>query len=529
MKYLPLACLFFSQILFAAAVDFEEQSVTIALSQEPPNLNSTRTTDLVSFFVLGHVNEGLVRYDKRGRLSPGVAESWQVDGPQITFKLRPDARWSDGSRLTAHDFVFAWRLMNDPATAAPYASIMYPLKNAEKIQEGSLPVSSLGVSALDDLTLRLVLEKPCGYCIAVMVHVAFYPIKQSFYEAQSDEYGAETDKLLYNGPFELSAWVHGSNLVMTKNKHYWNRDTIKLREINVGYITEDNRTRLNLYRDGEIALAKLGAETVRDAAEQGIRLKTFVTGGMAYIRFNTEAGRFTSHKKVRQAIKLVFDADEFVNKIIAIPGYKPAYTFFPSWLQGVEGKFVDEYPVTKPEVNLKRARQLILEAQQELGLDSLPELTVLTVTSPTGAKIAEYFQGTLKQTLGLDVRVDQQIFKQYLDKTFKADFDLSLASWYPDFDDIVTYADLLASYNANNRGKYNNPEYDRWLKVLLDSSEPRERMDAAAELQKIILEDVPVLPMSETGSAYVQHPKLKGVIRRVLGADPDYTFARVIE
>ncbi len=513
----------------AEAVNFERQAITIALTQEPPNLNGTRTTDLVSFFVLGHVNKGLVRYDRHGQLSPGVAAKWEVTSQNITFQLREDARWSDGSKLTARDFEFAWRLMNDPKTAAPYASIMYPIKNARTVQQGELPLASLGVHALDELTLSVDLEQPCGYCIAVMIHVAFYPIKQSFYELQGSRYGAEAENLLYNGPFRITSWVHGASLSMSKNPTYWNKDKIALEQINVGYITSDNRTRLNLFRDNSIALARLGAETVRDAAEQKLRLRTFVTGGMSYIRFNVQEGEITANKKLRQAIRLVFDSEEFVNKVIAIPGYKATNSFFPSWLNGANDKFVKEYPVKKFNVDLTSARRLIKQAKAEMGVQDIPPLTLLTVASPTGVKIAEYFQGRLKQTLGLEIKVDQQTFKQYLDKSLRADFDLSIASWYPDFDDIVTYADLLASYNANNRGDYNNPVYDQWLEKLQGTADPVERMKAAGELQKIIIQDVPVIPMAETGSAYLQHKKLRGVVRRVLGTDPDYTFARVIQ
>ncbi|MBD3645906.1 MAG: hypothetical protein HUJ31_00320 [Pseudomonadales bacterium] len=121
-----------------------------------------------------------------------------------------------------------------------------------------------------------------------------------------------------------------------------------------------------------------------------------------------------------------------------------------------------------------------------------------------------------------------KIFKQYRAKSRSGNFDLALSSWYPDFDDIITFADLQASWNPNNRGGYVNPEYDRWTRVLQRSADQRERMEAAARLQEIIVEDVPVLPMAETGSAYVQHPRFRGAIRRVLGADPDYRFSRVM-
>lgn len=511
----------------AEAVNFERQAITIALTQEPPNLNSLLTTDLVSFFVIGHVQEGLIRYDRRGRPAPGVAERWEQQGKKITFFLRQNAKWSNGTAVTAHDFVFAWRTLNDPKTAAPYASIMRPIKNAEAIQKGDLPPEALGVAAIDDFTLEVNLEKPCGYCISVMNHAAFYPVNEAFYRKAGARYGAEVDTLLYNGPFKMTRWIHDAELKMEKNEHYWNREEIKLQELNVGYITADNRTRLNLFRDGRIALARMGADTVDDAASQGMRLRTFVTGGMAYLRLNHTSASPVSDVRLRRAIQLVFDSDEFVNKVIGIPGYKSVSSFFPSWLNGVEGKFGEEYPLTPIARDIPAAKALIEEIRAEKG--ELPHLTMLTTTSPTGVKIAEYFQGLFKQHLGIDVKVDQQTFKQYIVKVNRQEFDISLASWYPDFDDIVTYADLLASYNENNSGRFNSKVYDETLEVLLTAEDSETRMAAADKLQKIIQEEVAAIPTAETGSAYLQHPKLRGVMRRVLGADPDYTYARVIE
>ena len=510
----------------ATAVDLATQTITIALTQEPPNLDSVRTTDTVSFFVIGHTQEGLVRYDRRGQLAPGVASSWVVSDTSIDFTLREEARWSDGSQVTAEDFVYAWRRLVDPATAAAYASIMFPIKNAELIKRGELPVRALGIEALTPYSLRVSLERPCGYCVSLMAHAAFFPIKQTFREQQGEAYAAEAANLLYNGPFVIESWTHGAALRLVKNGDYWNRSAITLNGINIDYITEDNRTRLNLFRDGRIALARLGAETVADAASQGMRLRTFASGGMSYLRFNVGDERPMAELKLRRAIQLIFDSDEFVNKVIGIPGYKPAYSFFPSWLPGAEDAFTLEHPLPKQRVNRTLARELVAEVEKSYG--EIPPLTLLTVASPTGAKIAEYLQGIMGQTLGLVIKVDQQTFKQYLMKAESGDFDMALSSWYPDFNDVVTYADLLASWNANNRGHYASPVYDEWLNVLQRAADPVERMAAAARLQSLIATDVPLIPMAETGSAYLQHSNLRGVVRQVLGADPDFTAARVV-
>jgi oligopeptide transport system substrate-binding protein len=518
----------FVQPLLAAAVDSTRQTITIALTQEPPNLDATQSTDIVSFFVLGHVNEGLVRYDRRGRIVPAVASEWVVEDSHIDFTLRDDARWSDGSYVTAADFVYAWQLLLDPATAAPYASIMLPIKNAAAIIRGDMAPSALGVKALSTRKLRVELERPCGYCISLMAHATFYPIKQTFHETQGSRYGSEANTLLYNGAFTLDHWIHGTQLTLTRNTHYWDRAAVTLTAINIDYITEDNRARLNLYRDGSIALARLGAETVADAASQRLRLRTFASGGLSYLRINVEPDRLMSELKLRRAMSLVFDSDEFVNKVIGIPGYKPSVSFFPSWLPGDNRAFAEEHPLSKPMHDLVLAKQLVDEVKTKNGVKDLPSITLLTVASPTGAKVAEYLQGLASQHLGLTIKIDQQTFKQYLAKAARGDFDLAISSWYPDFNDVMTYADLLASWNGNNRGHYNNAEYDRWLEILQASSVTQERMMAAAKLQDIIRHDVPVIPMAETGSAYLQHPKLRGVVRRVLGPDPDYSRARVL-
>lgn len=527
MSLLVLVLIMLSEQVLSSPVDFKAQSIRIAMLQEPPCLDSSKSTDLVSFFILGHTTEGLLRYDRRGKLVAGVAESWDVTPTKLTFKLRPEARWHDGRKVTAADFIYAWQNVNDPSVAAPFAAIMHPIKNARAIQNGELPVEALGVSSPSEGTLEVALERPCGYCLGLMAHATFYPINKTFHDQAGEGYGSESDQLLSNGPFVLTEWVHEARLVMSKNPYYWDQESIHLNEIEVAYITGDNRTRLNLFRDGQIAFVRMGSETVKDAVSQGMRIRTFLTGGVSYVWFNFREGKPTRNKALRQAIQASFNPDEYVNKVIAIPGYKPTDTLFPSWIKGDEKSFGDEYPPPKVIRGKQRRQELMEQVALEMG--EVPDLTILTVSSTTGAKAAEYFQGLLEQSLGITARVDQQTFKQYLSKARRGEFDLVLSSWYPDFDDLVTYADLLGSANPNNRGRFRSEAYDRSLSVLLENVNPLKRFKAAAELQRIIVQEVPVLPNAETSSAYMVHPKLKGVARRVFGQDPDFTYARVVE
>jgi len=511
----------------AQSVDAASGTVKIAIAQEPPQLNSMKATDQVSIFVLGHVMEGLTRYDRRGNLAPGVAERWELGDTTAKFWLRKDAKWSNGDPVTAHDFVFAWRSVVDPNTASEYAFILYPVKNAEAINQGNMPVTALGIEAIDDLTLTVTLERPTGYFIKLTAFVTTFPVQEKFYQARTEQYAADAKDMLYNGAFTLDSWVHSASMEMRKNPLYWDAEAIKLNAIDADYITADTRARLNLFIDDKIAYTQLDGETYKDALNNQFRIKKFVTGSVYFLEYNYRDNRITRNKNLRAAIQAAFDPEEFVNKVLQTPGNLPGRSLFPTWIQGVEKTFREEYPPPEVKPDLTRARALLTSAKQELGLEEIPPLILLVSDSPTATKQAEYMQGMLKTRLGLDLKIDVQTFKQRLAKMTSGEFDIVGAGWGPDFDDIMTFGDLFASWNLNNRGRYVNPEYDRLVRVAMNSSDPKTRMDAMSGLQSILIEDAVMLPMYEQGVIYLQHPKLKGMRRTVIGSDPDFTYARI--
>ncbi len=511
------------------AVDPATGTITLALSTEPPQLDSTRATDMVSGQILGHVMEGLVRYDEFNRIVPGVAERWRVDEAQAVFHLRDDSRWSDGTPVTAHDFVFAWRTAVEPETASEYAFILYPIKNARAVNEGELPVTALGATAVDDHTLAVQLERPIGYFDKLVAFPTYYPIRQDFYEGRDGRYGADPEDLLYNGPFVIQRWVHGANLRMTRNDEYWARDRIHLNAIDYAYITSDVNATLNLFKDGKVAIASLDAETLQDALEQRWKLERFNDGSVFFIEFNHRSTRLTHNRNLRKAIQLVVDPAELVYKVIKLPGNTPGESLFPVWLKGVNGYFRQEYPAPEHRVDLDRAHDYLTRAKQELGLDPLPPLIFLSGDNPAANKQSEYFQEVFASRLGLEVKIDRQIFKQRLAKMTAGDFDMVLAGWGPDYADPLTFGDLFASWNKNNRGAYVNRELDAWVEVAQSSLVPEERMQAFDEIQKIIYDDAVILPNYERGSVFVRNPRLKGVVRRAVGTDPDYTGAYIVD
>jgi oligopeptide transport system substrate-binding protein len=538
MKILPhktMFCLLLMLLLPAVvtfagdqATDAKNQIISIALNQEPPQLNSFLTSDSVSMMVLGHVMEGLLRYDKRGRLKPGVAERWDIDGSGATFYLRKDSLWSDGKPVTAKDFVFAWRMAVDPVVASEYSFIMYALKNAEAINSGELKdITQLGVKAIDDYTLRVDFENPCGFFLGLAAFTTYYPVREDFYKSKGGKYAAEASELLFNGAFKLTKWVHGASLRLEKNDMYWNKKEVTLTVIDCPYITADTTALLNLFKDDKIVVAELDSETIKTAMKGKMKIRKFDSGRLRYIVFNQREGKVTANLNFRKALRAVYDPQLFADKIVGVPGTLPGRSVMPAFLTGVEDKFRKEYPVAVHKVDLAAAKDYLAQAKKELGIDAFPPLVLLCDDTPSISKMGEYLQGLFSDTLGLDVKLDKQIFKQRLAKSSAGDFDMVIGGWLPDYDDPMTYAELFTSWNDNNDGKWNNATYDENIRIASKSVDPKVRMDAFGKCQTAMYEDVGVLPLFEGSVIYVQHKKVKGISRSVTGFNPNYIYAKV--
>ena len=507
------------------AADAATGTVTLTLTQEPPQLDSTRGTDQVSFRILGHVMEGLLRYDAHNRLVGGMAERWEVRADGATFYLRPTALWSNGEPVTAQDFVFSWRKVLEPANASQYAFILYGIENAEAVNQGQLPPSALGVRAVDSRTLEVDFARPVPFFDKLTAFATYNPINEAFYNATDGRYGADADELLYNGPFVIASWVHGASLRLEKNPNYWDADRIRLNVIDHAYITTDANAILNLYKDNKVALASLNAENLTDALQQRWRINRFSDGSVYFMELNHRPERLTSNYHLRKALQAVNDPPELVYKVIKLPGNLPGNSLFPVWLKGVRGYFRQEYPGPVHQPNERQGREHLALALDELGLEQLPPLVMLTGDSPAANKQSEYYQNVFKQKLGIDVKIDRQIFKQRLAKMTAGEFDIVMAGWGPDYDDPMTFADLFASWNENNRGRYVNADLDAAVEIARSSNDPQTRMDAMAQVQQILYDDAAILVQYERGSVYVAHPRVKGVVRRAVGTDPDYTGA----
>jgi oligopeptide transport system substrate-binding protein len=517
----------------SGAYDVAAQRITVPIDYEPPELDSSKVTDQVSNFVIGHTMEGLLRYDEHNELAPGVAERWEIGERTARFYLRESARWSDGKPVTADDFVFAWQTVVDPKTASEYSFILFPIKNAEAITAGKLPPSALGVRAVDARTLEVTFERPLLFFDKLAAFGTYSPIRRDFHQSRGGRYGADAEDMLYNGPYRITRWVHGAHLRLEKNPYYWNKDQVKLNIIDMPYFTNESGAQTNLFRDGRVAaigtVAGLPKQTIDEGLVQRWQLQRHNDGSVYFIEFNHRPGKLTANRNFRRAIQLAMDSDEVVYRVMKLPGMIPGKSLFPVWIKGVHAAFRKEYPVPIVRLDVAKARESLELARRELGLERFPPIALLSTDTPTNGVITEFLQRALQDRLGLEVRIDKQIFKQQIAKRSAGQFDMTIAGWSPDFDDPLTFGDLYASWNENNRGRYSNPELDRQVRIAQSSVDQKVRMDAFGKVQEIIVREAALVPIYERGSVYTIIPELKGVVRRAVGPDPDYTHAYLEE
>lgn len=510
--------------LLAKGIDPADNRITLALTSEPPSLDSSTSSDTTSSSVLTLISEGLVKLDRRGEIIPGVAERWEQDGLEVTFYLR-DALWSDGKPVTAHDFEFAFKRLVNPATGAAGSTFFaYVIEHAEDILNGKRPPDELAVRALDDKTLWIRLSRPAPYYLTVFTGTAYRPLREDFVAAQDGKYGADADKILFNGPFKMTSWIHSASLNVARNEKYWGNDDTPLNEINFGYITSDVRSLLNLYKSDQLAALRLNEEILKDTLNSNIRVRKVTTNCLSWIMMNHAPDRITRHKKVREAIRYALDRDRYANNIVGLPGTLVIDSPYSTNLQSQSGQFIKEFPPPEIEYNVSKARQLLAEAKAELGIDEFPPIVMLI--NETRQIEAEYVQSQLVNALGLDVRVDKQTFKQSLAKFRQGDFDIARSGFCGGvFKDPVFFAGIFTSWSPYNYGGFENARYDELMNITHYSTNQQERMNAFDEMQRIIFTEVPIIPTIQSAWVYVQDNRLRGMRRF---PNTDYSAARIV-
>ncbi|CAG9612865.1 Dipeptide-binding protein DppE [Bacillus rhizoplanae] len=506
-----------------------KQVINLVETAEIPTMDTTLTTDAASSNVMNNTMEGLYRLGKDNKLVPGVAESYEktADGKKYTFKLRKDAKWSNGDPVTAKDFVYSWQRAVNPDTAAKSAYIMFDVKNAEKINMKQLPPEQLGVKAVDDYTLEVELDNPVPYFVDLTVYPLFYPLNEKYVKEQGAKYGLEANTTLYNGPFVLNEWKHEQSFQLKKNPSYWDNKTVKLEEVNFN-IVKDTATAVNLYETKAIDRVYLSAEFV-DKYKGGKDFKTTSDPTVYFLRLN-EKNPVLANKNIRKAISMGFEREAMVNTLLN-NGSKGAYGLVPAdFTKGPDGKDFRKENGKLVKTDVKEAKKYWEAGKKELGKDTI-ELELLNTDTELAKKTSEYLKGELEKNLpGLKVNIKTQPFAQMLKLENSSQFDMSFSGWGPDFPDPMTFLDMFVTNGTQNKMGYSNPKYDEIItKGKKDGSDLQARWNNLLSAEKMLFDDAVIAPIYQRGRAYLQRETVQDIYINKYGPELSFKWASVSE
>ncbi|MGB8455438.1 MAG: peptide ABC transporter substrate-binding protein [Anaerocolumna sp.] len=496
---------------------------------EVASMDPQIATDGTSFEVLAAVTEGLYSIDASGTPILAMAESVDKseDGLTYTFKLR-DAQWSNGTPVTANDFIYAWRRLVDPAVASEYAFIMEiaGIQDATAISSGAMAANQLGVSAPDDKTLVVNLDVPVPFFESLMAFPSFLPVNEAFFTAAGDNFGTSPDTILSNGPFMVSSYEPAATTIsLTKNPTYWDADKVSLDGIQYQVIKDSQQAMLS-YQNGDLDIATLSGEQV-EQFQADPEFHNTMAGYLWYIAPNTKIAGL-ENLNLRKALALSYDKSAIVNNILK-DGSLVADFAVPTLLAtGPDGKDFRETTGTYLSTDKAKALEYWETAKKELGVS---ELNYSMIVEDTGSamNVAQFIQSEIQTALpGITIELKTMPKKNRVERMQSGDFELGLTRWGPDYADPMTYLDMWVTGNPNNYGFWSNAEYDAIIEsakkgdLALDTT---ARWDALKKAEGMVMDDTVIFPVYQKGEAVMIKSGVSGIEFHSVGINRIYKNA----
>lgn len=486
----------------------QRQELVRHIKDEPATLDPAKVVGLPEIQVLRDLFEGLVNQNEKGELSPGVATKWQsIDNRIWTFTLRDNARWSDGTPVTAQDFVYSWRRLVDPKTTSSFAwlAALGGITNAQAIIDGKMPADKLGVSAVDARTLKVQLDKPVPYFPNLTANVALYPVPGSVIEKQGADW-TRPGSLVGNGAFVLSERVVNEKLVVVPNKNYWDNGNTVLKKVTFLPINQESAA-TKRYLAGDIDITESFPKNLYQKLLKQIPGQVYTPPqlGTYYYAFNTQKGP-TADRRVRLALSMSIDRRLIAEKVLGT-GEKPAWRFTPDVTAGFTPAAGMMEETSQQELNLQ-AKTLLQAAGYGPGRPL--KLTLLYNTSENHQKIAIAVASMWKKNLGVDVKLQNQEWKTYIDSRNTGNFDVIRASWVGDYNEPSTFLSLLTSTHSGNISRFKDPAYDKVLEQASLESDAKARNADYNEAENIIASQAPIAPIYQYTNGRLIKPWVKG-------------------
>ena len=497
-----------------------KDELTVNLGYELQSIDPAINDETYGFIYINHDFEGLLTKDINGKIVGGSSDKWEIseDKLKYTFHIREDAKWSDGKKLTADDFVYSYRRVVDPKTASPIAYLMYYIKNAKDINMGKKPIESLGVTAVDENTLTIELENPTLYFEDILASGGCYvPVREDIINKYGDDWTWKPESYIGNGAYKMTERKPDELIAFELNTNYWDYKNQVAKKINFVLIA-DEYISLNAVRTGDVDFS-INAPPIGEI-ESLIKENLMAVSdiiGVYYLDLNNK-DKTLSDKRVRKALSLAIDRNYIVSnighgKLIA------AESFVPPVVKGVEKSFREESSnfiiANNYSNNIIEAKKLLAEAGYPNG-ENFPILEV-KVSSGFYTTVLEAIQDMWKNNLNIDVVVRTEESKITLPFRQSGKYQIARTSWTGDYNDPLTMLQIMTSESDINYSGFSNERYDYLINFATTSTNEKDRMEALKEAEAILFEEMPIIPFIYRTDFLVVNPKLKNYIDDPLG------------
>jgi len=460
--------------------------------------------------------EGLLVSDSDGHPVAGVAEKWENKDFKVwTFHLRSNAKWSNGEPVTAQDFVYSWQRLADPKTASPYASYLQygHIENVDDIIAGKKPTSDLGVKALDDHTLQVTLSEPVPYFYKLLINSVMSPVYKQAIEKFGDQW-TQAQNWVGNGAFKLEAHVINERITLVRNPQYWDNEHTVLNKVTFLPINSEVSD-VNRYfseNGSDMTYNNMPIELFKKLQrENGKELHVDPYLCTYYYEINNQKAPFTD-PRVRAALKLGLDRDIIVNKVLA-QGQLPAYSYTPPATDGMDILPPDWFKWSQDKRN-EEAKKLLAEA----GYTADKPLTfnLLYNTSDLHKKLAIAASSIWKKNIGVNIKLENQEWKTFLDTRHQGNFDVARAAWCADYNEPTSFLNTMLSDSSNNTSHYKSAEFDKVIHDAIKAADDKARAADYAKAEQIMDKDSTIVPVYY----YVNARLVKPYVGGYTGKDP---------
>ncbi|SJZ50278.1 peptide ABC transporter substrate-binding protein [Pantoea eucalypti] len=486
----------------------EQQQIVRHIKDEPASLDPLKAVGLPEIQVIRDLFEGLTNQDAQGKIVPGVAQSWSSsDNKTWVFTLRNNARWSNGEPVTAQDFVYSWQRLVDPKNSSGSAGFagLSGIENAAAITKGEMTPDKLGVTAQSKTQLKVTLDRSVPWFPALVANVALFPVPQKVIAQQGDSWTAP-GKLVGNGAYQLSERVVNEKIVLTRNPHYWDDAHSVLTKVTFVPINEESSA-TKRYRATDIDITESFPKNMYALLKKTLPGEVYTPDqlGTYYYAFNTQKGP-TADVRVRKALSWSIDRNVIADKVLGT-GEKPAWHFTPDVTAGFKPlpTFMQQH-----DQNALNAQAKSLLAAAGYGPGKPLKLKLLYNTSESHQKIAIAVASMWKKNLGVDVILENQEWKTYIDSRNSGNFDVIRASWVGDYNEPSTFLNLLTSGNSSNIARFNNADYDAVVAKASRETSEQARNSDYNRAEQILAEQAPIAPIYQYTNGRLIKPWVKG-------------------